>query len=409
MANPGKPVRIHWIPAEEHGRKTPPIGPTYFATIRLDKSEQLQDEWSVRLESLHSEGRDCSRAVISFVSDKAPASVLAPGVRFQLFEGRWPVASGQVLSTPVVGNQVQPDVFRESLQLLRESHFLAVAGKDEGSEADAVREAMERLWWRLSETEQQRLEGLSADLHSIGENRAVRAAVPNEIAKACKAAIASANWDRALTILREHESELPPHEVAAMRGVAWGHFGRHEIASLFFAEASRLKPDGIALKCIYLRTLVRAGQPVEAREQALHIAKTTADSLELLLAADVLFDCLDWHLGSAPEAELRQIVQIAARGIKDLRDTPTDSWRSALVSSALFSKALCHELLGEASEAIAAAAQAEQLVPLPPASAVATQVVEAADGHGSFRRHLQERRRMLHDATSVTDPPLCAA
>src|SRR4051812_9948198 len=50
---------------------------------------------------------------------------------------------------------------------LRELHRLAVAGRQDSPEADAVRDATDVPWQALTEVEKKRLSGLSEDLYSI--------------------------------------------------------------------------------------------------------------------------------------------------------------------------------------------------------------------------------------------------
>src|SRR5437879_6244343 len=59
-----------------------------------------------------------------------------------------------------------PD-YLESIRGLHRLHELALAGHDEGPEADEVRDRLERPWHSLSDIERQRINGLSEDLHSI--------------------------------------------------------------------------------------------------------------------------------------------------------------------------------------------------------------------------------------------------
>ncbi len=93
-----KPVKLFWYPPEEHGRKSPPPGPNYFAVFKSTSCKAAGEDWSVLLElaprTKHEYLRD---GLLSFVSDEAPLSTLRPGHTFYLFEGRWPVAEGIVL------------------------------------------------------------------------------------------------------------------------------------------------------------------------------------------------------------------------------------------------------------------------------------------------------------------------
>ncbi|HQU44824.1 MAG TPA: hypothetical protein PK867_18560 [Pirellulales bacterium] len=175
MANPVQPVHLHWLSPAEHGRIAPPSARTYFATIKLDGPVQLEGEWSVKLDSLEQEGGNCARGVISFVSDRAPESVLAPGVRFHLFEGRWPVAEGLVLSLPLVTNPSRPAVQRQRVEpplasyvkLLVRLHRLIVSGQGEGPAADELRDEMDAPWSRLSDPEIRLVDMLAEDLYRI--------------------------------------------------------------------------------------------------------------------------------------------------------------------------------------------------------------------------------------------------
>lgn len=300
--------------------------------------------------------------------------------------------------------------FTEYTRRLCRLRTLAASGQDENAEAERLRDEMDVLWRRLTSADLDRLDALALDLSHVGIDRDYSGTVPDALELEFRAIVAIKDFDGALRFLRENEVRLPRHDVAVLRGVFWADLGQYAPAAVFLSDAIRLRPGDSRVQALYFRSLLNSAQPELARSQALRMIDRTQDPYVLLLAADVLFDCLGWHQDPARETELRLIIQLAARGIKDLPETPTDSWRSAIASSALFSKALSHELLGEAPEAIAAAAEGEQLAPLPPAGAVAAQVDKTVEGNGRFHRQVQERRRMLHDAIVLfPDPPLCAA
>src|ERR1700693_1192537 len=98
--NTPKPAKMRWRSSQERGRRVPPSGPTYRATIRfVDGQDNAPDtEWSV-LVRLHEAPirHGYSTVEIEFVSEAAPVDALSTGRSFQLFEGRWPVAEGTVL------------------------------------------------------------------------------------------------------------------------------------------------------------------------------------------------------------------------------------------------------------------------------------------------------------------------
>jgi hypothetical protein len=58
---------------------------------------------------------------------------------------------------------------------IRALHQLAIEGRDESPEADAIRDATDAPWVALSESERERLRRFSENLHSaIGANHAQR-------------------------------------------------------------------------------------------------------------------------------------------------------------------------------------------------------------------------------------------
>lgn len=417
MARTGKRVRIRWRSAEEHGRAAPPLGSTYVATIRLEGPKKLDGEWSVRLDSLRPEGRDASSAVMSFVSDKAPTSVLAPGVRFELFEGRWPIASGQVLSVPAVAHRSQPSAlsgstpaFTKYCQLFCHLQSLIASGQDETPEGEALRDDMDVLWQQLTSDELDHLDALTFDLSRVGVQRAYSGTVPDALHEEFKDLLSRKDIEGALRFLRENEEHLPPHDVSALRGIFWSDLGQYAPAAVFFFDAIVLKPDNAQVRVLWFRSLLKSGQREAARSEALRLVARTANPYDLLLAADVLFDSLDLQGSPTIEQDLRQIIQLTERGMESAGEIPPNSWCAAIASAAMFSKALSHEVLHQTCESIAAAVQAEQLISLPCAIAVANRVTDGkTDGNGRLREQLEEGRRLSHQAMERPDTALCAA
>jgi tetratricopeptide (TPR) repeat protein len=266
-------------------------------------------------------------------------------------------------STMVAASQSPPAEFLRSLELLKRLHLLSMADNDQAEEADQIRDAMERLWWRLTDLERQRLEGLSGDLYSIGESQRTLSRVPATALREFEAATIAQDWDKALTVLREHEQSLPTADVAAMRAVAWGSIGYHDIAVLFFAEAVRLSPDDTRLKCLYLRALVRGGERERAKQEATRIANTADNSLDLLLAADVLFDC-EQPETAMPSAEvLRQVADLCDRALKTWNRPRLDDALVRLAYAGFLSGAISFELIGDQSRADKLYAMAQSLLP----------------------------------------------
>ncbi len=93
-------AKLEWIRPEEGGRSMPPPGPKYSTVARFEcqKEHWLKEAWSLVVEFI--EQPDCSfshRVKVSFLSEEAPAGLLAKGSIFELMEGSHAVARGTVL------------------------------------------------------------------------------------------------------------------------------------------------------------------------------------------------------------------------------------------------------------------------------------------------------------------------
>ena len=87
-----KKACIQWYTSDHYGRLKPPVGP-YRPHIRIG-----DQEWSLLVEPIDEPNTEFpTLAWISFVFDDAPHEALKSGLQFQLFEGRWAVAGGQIL------------------------------------------------------------------------------------------------------------------------------------------------------------------------------------------------------------------------------------------------------------------------------------------------------------------------
>jgi len=93
-------ANISWALPQAGGRQRPPIGPRYSTVARFEdnKDNWLKEAWTMVVE--FSQASDESLRVIAdvrFLVEYAPAHLLYPGSRFELFEGTRLVARGEVL------------------------------------------------------------------------------------------------------------------------------------------------------------------------------------------------------------------------------------------------------------------------------------------------------------------------
>jgi hypothetical protein len=99
MSN-GVKAKLRWLTAAEGGRQAPPPGPEYSTVARFEvfKDRWPDEAWSVvvSLDATVPTQAVVEARVRMLVPD-APSDLLAPGSRFDLFEGSRRVAEGEVL------------------------------------------------------------------------------------------------------------------------------------------------------------------------------------------------------------------------------------------------------------------------------------------------------------------------
>lgn len=133
--------------------------------------------------------------------------------------------------------------FSESVGLLLKLHRLFLHGQHEGSEADALRDAMEPHWYVMTEDEQRLVRKLSAHLYCVGD-RSTAAPPASEIEQAFAQARRDQRWEEVLDLLRDHPGLAAPRDRSLLRGQAWTGLGVREAADEFFRDAANAVPAG---------------------------------------------------------------------------------------------------------------------------------------------------------------------
>lgn len=141
-----------------------------------------------------------------------------------------------------------------SIRALLQMHRLALDGQFESAAADAIRDAMDAPWEKLSESEQQRLRGLSEDLNALEEapaitttNHANQSLVQEKLNQVHQA-YAHGDWDLALELIRRLHGLASTTLLSDLRGKIWRAAGHEEVAAVFFEHASRPEPAESALR-----------------------------------------------------------------------------------------------------------------------------------------------------------------
>jgi tetratricopeptide (TPR) repeat protein len=204
--------------------------------------------------------------------------------------------------------------YLQYIRSLRELHALTMAGRDESPEADAIRDGMDHPWYDLSETEQERINGLSADLYSISdtpkEPQPTNPQVQRKLIEADEAWQAG-NWDQALEILRRWSQHIDPAILSYRRGRIWHEAGDDATANLFYGHAARLDPRHF--EHAYLHNLWSADD-LEGRKLAREIlAAREPHSVEIVITASAI---VFLALREIPIFECREDLEVMASALE---------------------------------------------------------------------------------------------
>lgn len=235
---------------------------------------------------------------------------------------------------------------------LRELHRLAVTGRQDSPEADAVRDATDAPWEALTESEKRRISGLSEDLYSITDPRETS---PREMNPQVQTRLVdvyqarqSGEWDRAFELLRRWAAYIEPSVLSYLRGRTWLEAGDAETAVLFFEDASKAQPENGNYLGILLNTLKRSN-PLEARRRAGEILEDFDGYAPIVVAqaTDVMFD----SIRSLPEAEAarlsRRLIPALESALNKLEEGDEGGVDGSALSMTCALLGFCHEYLGE--------------------------------------------------------------
>lgn len=135
---------------------------------------------------------------------------------------------------------------RSYARLLLRLHALLAEGKGETEEADVIRDDMDAPWHAMGQGDQERLRGLSEDLHALTEGHPNSQNLPPEEKarwySALRNGMDSADRDAVLRLLRRPPSGAPFAALAFIQALCWEALGYEEVAQHFRQHAERIKP-----------------------------------------------------------------------------------------------------------------------------------------------------------------------
>ena len=144
--------------------------------------------------------------------------------------------------------QESSEYYRNSVALMMQLHLLMRDGKSETDEADAIRDQLDAPWKHLTEQEADRIRNLSADLASLESDSPFHhpergGITRTEIGDRIKSARRANEYEKILSILRQHAEDVSADHAAFLRGWCYEQLGEPDVAKLFFSYASRLDEE----------------------------------------------------------------------------------------------------------------------------------------------------------------------
>lgn len=289
--------------------------------------------------------------------------------------------------------------------MLLDLHELIRTGRGDSAEADELRDRMDAPWRRLEASEIALVDGLSADLHTLGVKRDApdRDASDGDESKRFEQAFQQEDWASALEAIRTNEPRLAPRTVSFCRGVCWAHLGEPEVAISFLNDAASFEPLAPDEEFWLLMCAVQAGHWTEVVGRAREIARATTHPLLLLEASIVLFRAAMEEAQVDAEAAFHEASQLANRALAAAEAVSGDELLEEMRASVLVHMALSYDQFGDRQAAMNACQRALEI---DPGREAARELLELLnDGTGAagemdaFRRRFQQR--LLTDTPCV--------
>lgn len=117
---------------------------------------------------------------------------------------------------------------------------LSERGESQTAQGHVLRSQLERLWYKLTEEEQDLLDSLSADLRSLVEQPPLGPEPTEQEEIDLKAAVSAASWMGVLALLRDCPRLSQGVDGAQLRAQCWRAVGVNEIAAEFYGQARDL-------------------------------------------------------------------------------------------------------------------------------------------------------------------------
>lgn len=252
--------------------------------------------------------------------------------------------------------------YQEFARLLRELHRLMSLGDGDSPEADAIRDEMDGPWYTLSEEEQKRARGMSADLYTLEGNSPIQhprepGVFEDELAERIREARDREDFDSVLLLLRQNPEKISADRASMLRALSYERLGDVETAILFLQGGVRLSQEPDSYAVFLLIKLLEYGRVQLALEWATRLMsqKPAPSSTLWQMIGNVFFDAA--QEGDATDRR-RANLEAAAKAYREARSLATrldvDPHERLLAVNSMLGEALSKHLLGDDEQAVAA-------------------------------------------------------
>lgn len=215
-----------------------------------------------------------------------------------------------------INKQSVSEAFGRVATRLVDLHHLIAAGKDDASEADDLRDAIDLDLAIMTDVEREQARWLSEDLYSLSEPLPDPATVvmtekEQRLFAAAMVAKSHRDWDRALELLRQVQESVSPSIISSIRASIWRQFGYPQVAVEFYHHAMLLEPENEDCRVLHFLALEESDRPA-ARKLAHEILnRETETPLSILVpaASTVLLEIEDFSI-SEQEPARRKLLAI---------------------------------------------------------------------------------------------------
>ena len=242
--------------------------------------------------------------------------------------------------------------FEESVLLLLRLHELFKQGMAESSEADDVRDCMDRHWYAMEPRERELIGELSVDLYTISEPASkVETPLEQEFKESINKALRESRYLEGLLLLRKNESQLDASAASFLRGVCWSGLGVNAAAAEFFLHAEEKQPGTPDARLCALSTLISGHREREALQYVHKWAGESNDPNLVLKAAEVVFLNAVRSPGDTASHLYQQAIVLAEQALQRYEMEPSDPRTDQQVIVVLLQIAVSYARLGDIGRA----------------------------------------------------------